>query len=162
MAVGDKDFNADITKPPADIAELWNGTRWTEIPAAEPAGSTSLLLGVSCRIASDCTATGWWSPSNTSESFPLINHWDGTRWAVVPSPHPASLNDAVLASVSCPATGYCIAVDSDGGAVVYQQDSWSKVTKIDGNNAFTAVSCAATATCVATDQYDNVMYYAKG
>ena len=109
MAVGDKDFNADITKPPADIAELWNGTRWTEIPAAEPAGSTSLLLGVSCRIASDCTATGWWSPSNTSESFPLINHWDGTRWAVVPSPHPASLNDAVLASVSCPATGSCVA-----------------------------------------------------
>jgi hypothetical protein len=65
-------------------------------------------------------------------------------------------------SVSCPSSGYCVAVDGSGGALVYQQGGWSKVTKIDGNNAFTAISCAAPGTCAAADQYDNVMYYAQG
>ena len=69
---------------------------------------------------------------------------------------------STAASVSCPAAGYCVAVDGSGGAMVYQQGNWSKVTKIDGNNAFTAVSCAATAVCLAGDQYNNVMYYAHG
>ena len=56
--------------------------------------------------------------------------------------------------------GYCVAVDTSGEALVYRQGVWSKVSKIDGNNAFTAVSCVKANTCTAADQYNNVLYYA--
>ncbi len=61
--------------------------------------------------------------------------------------------------ISCPAVGYCVAVDNSGGALVYQNGSWSKAAKIDGNNNFESISCVAVNTCTATDQYDNVTYY---
>jgi hypothetical protein len=61
--------------------------------------------------------------------------------------------------IACPATDYCVAVDGNGGALVYKQAGWSKVTKVDGNNTFAAISCVAVNTCTAADQYDNVMYY---
>jgi hypothetical protein len=167
MAVGDKNFNADITKPPADIAERWDGTRWTEVPAAAPANSTSLLLGVSCRITSDCTATGWWSPMNTSDSFPLIDHWDGTRWTVVPSPHPASLNDSVLSGVSCPAAGNCVAVGDfftktpttflrDNLSELWNGTRWSRLPTPEpagsSENQLGTVSCPAAGSCMAVGE----------
>jgi hypothetical protein len=65
-------------------------------------------------------------------------------------------------SVSCPSDGYCVAVDQNGGALVYQQGNWSSETKVDGNNSFKSVSCAQPNQCAATDQYDNVMYYTSG
>ena len=43
--------------------------------------------------------------------------------------------------------------------MVYQQGSWSSVTKIDGNNSFNTISCKQENACVAMDHYDNVMYY---
>jgi hypothetical protein len=55
-----------------------------------------------------------------------------------------------------------VAVDQNGGALVYQQGNWSSETKVDGNNSFKSVSCAQPNQCAATDQYDNVMYYTSG
>jgi hypothetical protein len=56
--------------------------------------------------------------------------------------------------------GYCVAVDTSGGALVYWRGSWSKVSKIDGNNSCTAIGCTGVNTCTAADQYDNVLAYA--
>jgi len=61
--------------------------------------------------------------------------------------------------VSCPANGYCVAVDTSGGFSTYQHGSWSSVVKIDGNNTFKALSCSAVATCAGTDSNNNVLYY---
>ena len=166
MAVGDFNFNTGATST-TGFAELWNGTRWTEIPTAQPASASSLLLGVSCRIASDCTATGWWNPVNTSESFPLVNHWDGTRWRVVPSPHPASLNDSVLSGVSCPAAGSCVAVGDfftetpttflrDNLSELWNGTHWSRLPTPEpagsSENQLGTVSCPAAGSCMAVGE----------
>ena len=55
-----------------------------------------------------------------------------------------------------------MAVDQNGGALVYQQGKWSSETKVDGNNSFLSVSCAGQNECAATDKYNNVMYYTSG
>ena len=41
-----------------------------------------------------------------------------------------------MESVSCPANGYCIAVDNSGGVIYYRNGAWTGATKIDGNNTF--------------------------
>jgi hypothetical protein len=166
MAVGDFNFNTDATNP-TGFAELWNGKSWTEIPAAEPANTNSLLLGVSCRIASDCTATGWWIPIKTSQSFPLVNQWDGTRWTVVPSPHPASLNDSVLSGVSCPAAGNCVAVGDfftqtpttflrDNLSELWNGTRWSRLPTPEradsSENQLGTLSCPAAGSCMAVGE----------
>ncbi len=66
---------------------------------------------------------------------------------------------ATATAISCPGSGYCIAVDGDGGAMVYQNGAWSAPVKIDGNNQFATVSCVSQTGCAATDQFDNVLYY---
>jgi hypothetical protein len=163
MAVGDQNFGT--INNTTDFAELWNGTRWTEIPAAQPANAGSLLIGVSCRIASDCTATGWWNPiNNNSQSFPLVNHWDGTRWTVVPSPHPASLNDSILSGVACPAPGNCVAVGDfftktpttflrDNLSELWNGTRWSRLHTPEptgsSENQLNTLSCPAAGSCMA-------------
>lgn len=107
MAVGDKNFNR--TGVTSDVAERWNGKRWTVVPAAAPVKSSTLLTSVSCRTPSDCTAAGWWAPVAGKAEYPLIDHWNGKRWRVVPSPHPRKLDDSLMFGVACPAENRCIA-----------------------------------------------------
>jgi hypothetical protein len=80
------------------LIERWNGTAWTIVPVPDPvapAGTTfsgSTLTGVSARAANDIWAVGTFSAAKgtTSNSFTLTVHWNGSAWAVVPSPNPAT------------------------------------------------------------------------
>jgi hypothetical protein len=52
-------------------AESWNGSTWTAQTVPDPAGSGyTVLYGVSCPSATDCSAVGWWESS--SSSFPTV------------------------------------------------------------------------------------------
>jgi hypothetical protein len=52
-------------------AESWNGSTWTAQTVPDPAGSGyTVLFGVSCPSATDCSAVGWWESS--SSSFPTV------------------------------------------------------------------------------------------
>ncbi len=57
---------------------------WTEVPGAAP-GSNS-IYGLVSLTSSDAWAVGGTGSNNTQT---LIEHWDGTNWAVVPSPRTA-------------------------------------------------------------------------
>jgi uncharacterized repeat protein (TIGR01451 family) len=58
----------------------------------------SLLLGVSAVSANDVWSVGWRAGSSPPVST-LIEHWDGARWSVVPSPNPGTAMN-ILMSVS--------------------------------------------------------------
>jgi hypothetical protein len=61
------------------------------------AGTTSYLQDVTCTSASDCWAVGYYYNDNAQT---LIEHWDGTKWAVVPSPNTtATFNPTLRRSV---------------------------------------------------------------
>ena len=79
--------------------------------------------------------------------------FNGSRWAEGTVP-------ANAVAVSCPADGYCVAADNAGGVLTYTSGSWSKITKVDGNNTFATLSCPSASTCLAADANDNVLYYA--
>jgi hypothetical protein len=78
-------------------------------PGRGPAFGSSLvsrqLLGVSCVSSSDCWAVGGQSRPGVMAN--LIEHWDGTRWAAVPSPAPPRAASGQLTGISCASAADC-------------------------------------------------------
>jgi hypothetical protein len=75
--------------PYRTLVEHWNGTKWTVVPSPN-AGKTvpSRLLGVSVGSPADVWAVGSRSSESDGSLRPLIEHWDGASWTLVPSPDP--------------------------------------------------------------------------
>jgi hypothetical protein len=68
------------------LAEHWDGTTWSVIPGTT-VGTSSKLSDVTALAANDVWAVGSYaSPATNNWYQPLIEHWDGTAWSVVPSP----------------------------------------------------------------------------
>jgi hypothetical protein len=89
------------------LTESWNGTSWTVVPSPNEgsAGTGNVLEDVSCVSAAACTAVGSSGPDPGST---LIESWDGTSWAIVPSPD-RGLWGSVLVGVSCVSATACTA-----------------------------------------------------
>jgi hypothetical protein len=74
--------------PVQGLIEHWNGLQWSVVPSPNPGMNNGLqfVAGVSANDIwiSGNTQTGQFgSPSKT-----LFEHWNGTRWSIVPSPNP--------------------------------------------------------------------------
>ncbi len=83
------------------LAETWDGHQWTIRKTLLPSGSTSApLSGVSCTAATACTAVGYrWSNGPLAT---LAEVWNGSAWAVQPTPSPSGQGGpSVLSGVSC-------------------------------------------------------------
>jgi hypothetical protein len=96
--------------PGATLAESWDGSRWSVLHTPSPGSTGSALYGVSCVLDHLCTAVGA-AGNSSGASIPLVEAWDGTRWAVVPTPSPGTTN-RTLNGVSCPGTTSCTAAGS--------------------------------------------------
>jgi hypothetical protein len=90
-AVGSLDSTAAIFGATADgaVIEHWDGTSWSIVP--NPAQSTpgAVLSAISVVSPSDIWAAGQQgNPDQTTISgdTPLIEHWDGSSWTVIPAP----------------------------------------------------------------------------
>src|SRR5215470_8152102 len=75
------------------LIEHWNGSTWKVVPSPNPAGAiSSFLNSVSVVSEDDAWAVGnSFDSSNTVLTLneqTLIEHWDGSAWAVVPSSTP--------------------------------------------------------------------------
>jgi hypothetical protein len=71
----------------------------------------SQMFGVSCTSASACVAVGA-SFDLTSRSRTLAERWNGSKWAIQPTPNPGGAGISVLSGVSCVSASDCIAVGS--------------------------------------------------
>jgi hypothetical protein len=94
----------------APLAEEFNGTTWSVTTLAMPAASAGIAVrGVACTAAANCYAAGA-SGTSPGNSVTLIEHWNGTSWAVVPTPSLAGNNTNTLNGISCPSSQSCMAV----------------------------------------------------
>ncbi len=66
------------SNPPCDPA-------WHAVTSPSPGAGENVLYGVSALSASDVWAAGFFRDAS-NVSTPLIVHWDGSSWTVVPSP----------------------------------------------------------------------------
>src|SRR5438105_12938109 len=81
---------------------------WSIVASPNTSTTQNNLLGVTCVSASDCWAVGSYVAGSGAPRT-LIEHWDGTAWAIVPSPN-TSLPNNVLSGVTCVSWSDCWAV----------------------------------------------------
>jgi hypothetical protein len=73
------------TGPVKTLAEHWDGHAWTRAATPDPADDLNVLLGVRATSAHDVWAVGYASNGPTGLAEPLIEHFDGGIWSVVPA-----------------------------------------------------------------------------
>jgi hypothetical protein len=95
--------------PDAALIEHWNGTKWTQVAVAYPSGyQYSYLYSVTAFSATNVWAVG--SDSNMAAGHTLVEHWNGWRWSIVPSPGPGPNNNVLLSVTTIPYTNHLWAV----------------------------------------------------
>jgi hypothetical protein len=132
------------------LIEHWDGARWTVVPGPVFGGSFSTLRSVAAVSASDVWAVGSSTDVDSSGDQTLTEHWDGTRWAVVPSPDPGSSFNR-LRAVTTDSAGHVWAVgDYSSGSgdqtliLVWTGTFWRQLPSPDPARDNTLTAVAAT------------------
>jgi hypothetical protein len=121
-AVG-KNFDVCDTNTSRTLIEHWNGRKWAVQPSLSPspggASQDSSLSGVAATSATNAWAVG----ANGGDYGPgqtLIEHWNGRKWAVQPSPSPGGTSrDCSLSGVAATSVTNAWAVgDCTSGALI--------------------------------------------
>lgn len=84
------------------LVEHWDGTSWTIVQSPNPGQGTGFfddrLFGVTAVSASDIWTAG--ESTALGEEHNLIEHWDGSAWNVVVSPHFPNTNVDFMNAIS--------------------------------------------------------------
>ncbi len=79
---------------PQTLVERWNGTQWKVIPTptlnGDPEATTNIFYAVTALSTTDAWAVGVYFPNSSQPQVPLIEHWNGTVWSLVPGATPAN------------------------------------------------------------------------
>jgi len=91
------------------LAERWNGTHWSIQTTPNPPQGGGLLASVACTSPSACTAAGVYQDSSGA-AHPLAERWDGSSWAIQPTPRLPGGAQSQLIDVACTSATGCLAV----------------------------------------------------
>jgi len=100
----------------------WDGSAWNVTPTPEIGTDGNMLLAVDAASGDDVWAVGSYDvPSNGSHT--LVLHWDGSSWAVVPSPSVGTDNNqlygiSVISANDIWAVGYHVNSSSAGRTLI--------------------------------------------
>ena len=88
-AVGNSTDQATVSVQ--TLALHFDGATWKTVPTPNPLPKQFLdqnvLLSVQAVSANDVTAVGFIADANAQRTLTLIEHWDGSKWTVAPSPN---------------------------------------------------------------------------
>jgi hypothetical protein len=126
----------------------------------------SVLQGVSCASLGTCSAVGDHA-AGAGPELTLAQRWNGTSWAIQPTPSPAGAPDAYLYGVSCASASACTAVGHYSTSGVYETlaERWNgtgwqaqSTPNLGGAEVgyLSGVSCASDSACIAVGYYATV------
>jgi hypothetical protein len=147
MALG---FNA----AQATIADLWNGSRWSEMTVPKTKGSVYYSLSaIACVRPRGCVAVG--DANLNDNGYPVADTWTGAKWTASRLPMPSGTGNGSLYAVSCVSLTKCFAT---GGSETIKGVPVSFVDELNGTHwatvklsvgSLSAVSCASAKSCLA-------------
>jgi hypothetical protein len=99
------------------LIERWDGATWRVVPSPNDATGDNVLNGVAAVASNNVWAVGYSGGLGSFGGVPgqaLIEHYDGTGWAVVPNPGSA-LTNSTLQAVAASSASDVWAVGNSGG-----------------------------------------------
>lgn len=134
------------------LAERWNGRSWTRISTPNPLGG-GIFDSVAATSANNAWAVGSVGPGPgiATQTQPLIEHWNGTTWTIVPTPpeSTSSLLEGITAisSDNAWAVGFSVSSNGTDEPLILHWDgsTWTPVVtpNLAGDIALQAVAAAA-------------------
>lgn len=124
--------------PPAAVGPAG----WTypkPIDQQELQNANSQITGISCVSPARCFAVD--NGGNILASTAQNN------WQIVDT----DSRQVGLSAISCPVARWCVAVDTAGDAIIYNNGTWGDPVTVDSVEQLSAVSCPSTTFCVAVD-----------
>jgi hypothetical protein len=155
----------DQTGTTQTLVEHWNGTAWTVVPTPNSAGGVNSLYAVDAVTAKDVWAVGEFYNTSDFSYHALIEHWNGTAWAIV-STAALSSNNRYLYKVTALSATNVWAVGStwDGSGIDqtliehWNGASWTVVPSAnmgaDSNNLYSIAAVSPTDIWAAGDYYN--------
>jgi len=159
IAVGTHSTNTDNQT----FAMKWDGSSWSSMTTPNvPSTGNNALISVDCISPTWCMASGY-AYDSASRYATLTMKWDGSVWAIIPSPNPTPTSFSFLNSIVCFSTTSCmIAGGSQTAApliMTWNGTSWtlgSGQTPPSGNSAlFREISCLSASWCVAVGEWSD-------
>ncbi len=80
------------------LVDHWNGTKWSVVSSPSPGTASNSLRALAVVIANNIWAVGFFTNAGGVKQT-LVEHWNGTKWKVVPSPN-LGTDDNFLSSVA--------------------------------------------------------------
>jgi len=77
------------------LIEAWNGAAWHIVRSPGLGSLRDILFSAAAVSPRDAWAVGE-QQAKTGTFRTLVEHWDGSRWAVVPSPNPGATGDCLF------------------------------------------------------------------
>jgi hypothetical protein len=147
IAVGSYASNSAGTQD--TLAERWNGRAWYIQKTPNPAGG-GWLTNVACVSVTYCVAVGF----GGDVAGTLIEHWNGSKWAIALS---SPRRVTALAGVACTSESACLAVGVRRGspssalAESWNGTSWTPLMPVEpkGGGELAGVACASGRSCTA-------------
>jgi hypothetical protein len=116
------------------LAEHWDGSKWTIVPtpnAFKGRTRNSGLAAVGGSSSSNVWAVGdYQSGAKSLDTSTLVEHWDGARWQLQPSPNgaPGAQGERGLSAIAALSRTSALAVGSYGaGTVLPLTERWDGV-----------------------------------
>ena len=85
------------------LTEHWNGTQWSVVTSSGPGSVSNSLVAVAVISANNVWSVGYYQGSDYV-SHTLTERWNGTRWSVVSSPSPGTINTQLSGVAATSAT----------------------------------------------------------
>jgi len=106
------------------VAVHWDGTAWTRVATPDASNLLDQLVAIGGSASNDLWAVGDTVQSiSGSEITTLTEHWDGTKWRIVASPNPTSVE--FLKGVTATSAGQDVAVGAVDEFRVPQVYTWT-------------------------------------
>jgi hypothetical protein len=135
-----------------NLAERWNGKKWSATVPPGPAGSRGgVLNAVSCTSASNCIAVGAYDKSGDTTGA-QADRWNGKKWSAIKIAPPKG--SASLGGVACAGAKNCWAAGAAGNQTLIEHwngKKWSRSSSPSPHpakpNVLSGVACPSAREC---------------
>ncbi|MGC9962764.1 MAG: hypothetical protein ABSE47_12810 [Acidimicrobiales bacterium] len=155
-----------------NVAEHWNGSKWSLEGTPDYSKLQSDLNGVACPSASSCTAVGQaWNSAEAWVTF--AEHWNGHKWSLEVTPDaPGAVENfpagvACASATNCMSAGYTLSnhdtirltlAEHMSGTAWKLEKTLNPSAALEPGNDLSRVACTSTSSCTAVGWDENGHY----